>query len=175
MLQVHKLIDKKVAWIVLLAVIIFFYFKLDISNIQPFWINPQPLTNYCNWYNSYKFTFRSVTFYVNLFSLYLSLPFRSVFSLSPSHEKLTHKFMHINTYIELQKLSSFIQKVNFITMFSPYFDDYIPFFFPFLIFLLSVIIICSRMNCRNPMMISHTYNHYRSPKITILAWLRIRE
>ena len=39
-------------------------------------MEPQPFRHYYNWYNSYKFTFRSVTFYVNLFlRLSVSLSF----------------------------------------------------------------------------------------------------
>ena len=117
--------------------------------------------SYYNWYDSNEFTFRSVTFYVNLFQfLSLSL-FHSKASLTPSR-----RITRFYTYIELHKLSSTKSELYHHVLLSVlrWSHPLLSLFFLSNSFS-SVIIICSRMNCRNPMMISHTFNHYRSPKL----------
>ena len=117
--------------------------------------------SYYNWYDSNEFTFRSVTFYVNLFQ-FLSLSFfQSKASLTPSW-----RVTRFYTYIELHKLSS-TKKWTLSPCLLSVLRWSHPLLSPFFLSnsFLSVTIICSRMNCRNPMMISHTFNHYRSPKL----------
>ena len=103
------------------------------------------------------------------FICYLSPSFRS-----HPHEKV-HDFIHTSNYINFPQQKSELYHHVLLSVLR-WSHPLLSLFFLCNSFS-SVIIICSRMNCRNPMMISHTFNHYRSPKLRFWRYqlLTIRE
>ena len=109
------------------------------------------------------------------FICYLSPSFFNLRLRSHPHEKV-HDFIHTSNYINFPQQKSELYHHVLLSVLR-WSHPLLP--SPFFISnsFLSVIIICSRMNCRNPMMISHTFNHYRSPKLRFWRYqfLTIRE
>ena len=95
------------------------------------------------------------------FSFYLSPFSKAKLHLHP-HEEL-HDFIHTLNYINFPQQKSELYHHVLLSVLR-WSHPLLSLFFLSNSFS-SVIIICSRMNCRNPMMISHTFNHYRSPKL----------
>ena len=97
------------------------------------------------------------------FSFYLSPSF-SILCFAHTLMKKVHDFIHTSNCINFPQQKSELYHHVLLSVLR-WSHPLLP--SPFFISnsFLSVIIICSRMNCRNPMMISHTFNHYRSPKL----------